>query len=287
MQFVTITDHNTIAGCLEIAHLPGVIFGEEVTANFPDDDCKVHILVWGLTETQHLEIQMRRDNVFDLQRYLAEQSLAHAVAHPLHSPDEKLTPLHFQKLALIFRHFEGVNGRYHSRLSDAARHALQSLTPASIEAFVTRTGIQPTHEEPWRKIFVGGSDDHGGVYPARAWTETAWSQTATDFLTNIREGRCEAAGEGGTPLALAMEHTARLFTTSRRSLPCRPNDPGAGLIEKAFSRFMEGRNPTEFSLAEKLGFLAQGIATGKIFEMAMAGNTTLWKELSTYFSKPK
>jgi predicted metal-dependent phosphoesterase TrpH len=25
----TITDHNTIAGCLEIAHLPGVIFGEK------------------------------------------------------------------------------------------------------------------------------------------------------------------------------------------------------------------------------------------------------------------
>ena len=65
------------------------------------------------------------------------------------------------------------------------------------------------------------------------------------------------------------------------------NDAGAGLIEKAFSRFMEGRNPTEFSLAEKLGFLAQGIATGKIFEIAMAGNTTLWKELSTYFSKPE
>ena len=60
MDFVTITDHNTIAGCLEIAHLPGVIFGEEVTANFPDDECKVHILVWGLTETQHREIQLRR-----------------------------------------------------------------------------------------------------------------------------------------------------------------------------------------------------------------------------------
>ena len=48
---------------------------------------------------------------------------------------------------------------------------------------------------------------------------------------------------------------------------------------------MEGKDPTEFSLAEKLGFLAQGIATGKIFEMAMAGNTSLWKELSAYFSR--
>jgi glycosyltransferase involved in cell wall biosynthesis len=285
MDFVTITDHNTIAGCLEIAHLPGVIFGEEVTANFPDDECKVHILVWGLTETQHREIQRRRDNVFELQRYLADQSLAHAVAHPFHSPDEKLTPLHFQKLALIFRHFEGINGRYHARLSDAGRYALQSLTASSIEAFVARTGIEPTHDEPWRKIFIGGSDDHGGVYPARAWTEVPRSQAAADFLENVREGKCEAAGEGGTPLALAHGTYSTAFHYLKAKFSMRGNDAGAGLIEKAFSRFMEGRNPTEFSLAEKLGFLAQGIATGKIFEIAMAGNTTLWKELSTYFSK--
>ena len=285
MHFVTITDHNTIAGCLEIAHLPGVIFGEEVTANFPDDECKVHVLVWGLTETQHREIQAHRDNVFDLQRYLAEESLAHAVAHPLHSPDEKLTPLHFQKLALTFRHFEGINGRYHSRLSDAARHALGSLTPASIEVFVARTGLDPTHEEPWRKVFVGGSDDHGGVYPARAFTETPWSPTSSDFLANIREGHCEAEGEGGTPLALAHGTYSTAYRYVKAKFSVRPNDPGAGLIEKAFSRFMEGKDPTEFSLAEKLGFLAQGIATGKIFEMAMAGNTSLWKELSAYFSR--
>ena len=109
MDYVTLTDHNTIAGCLEIAHRPGVIFGEEVTAGFPDDECKVHLLVWGQTETQHREIQAVRENVFDLQKYLFEQSLAHAVAHPLYSPNEKLTPLQLQKLVLMFRHFEGIN----------------------------------------------------------------------------------------------------------------------------------------------------------------------------------
>ena len=145
----------------------------------------------------------------------------------------------------------------------------------------------PTHDEPWRKVFVGGSDDHGGVYPARALTETPWSPTSAEFLANIREGRCEAAGEGGTPLALAHGTYSTAFRYVKAKFSVRPNDPGAGLIEKAFSRFMEGRNPTEFSLAEKLGFLAQGIATGKIFEMAMAGNTSLWKELSTYFSETR
>ena len=28
MDFVTLTDHDTISGCLEIAHLPGVLVGE-------------------------------------------------------------------------------------------------------------------------------------------------------------------------------------------------------------------------------------------------------------------
>jgi glycosyltransferase involved in cell wall biosynthesis/predicted metal-dependent phosphoesterase TrpH len=287
MQFVTLTDHNTLAGCLEIAHLPGVIFGEEVTASFPDDECKVHILVWGHTETQHREIQPLRENIFELQKYLEEQALTHAVAHPLHSPNEKLTPLHFQKLALIFRHFEGINGRYHERLGEAARFALGALTPRHIEVFVARTGLEPTHDEPWRKVFVGGSDDHGGMYPARAFTATPAAQTAAEFLAHIRAGRCEAKGEGGTPLALAHGTYNTAYQFLKAKFAVKPGDPAAGLLEKAFSRFMEGKDPTEFTLAEKLGFLAQGIATGKIFEMAMVGNSSLWKELSGYFSKPE
>lgn len=287
MDYVTITDQDTIAGCLEIAHLPGVIFGEEVTASFPDDECKVHILVWGHSETQHREIQALRDNLFDLQNYLFVHDLAHAVAHPFHSPNEKLTPLHLQKLVLLFRHFEGVNGRYHARLGEAARFALGALTPCSIEVFASRTGLEPTHDEAWRKVFTGGSDDHGGLYGARVFTETPEAASPAAFLAHMREGRCEVHGVGGTPLTLAhgTYNTAYQFLKDRFAV--KKSEPGAGLLEKAFSRFMEGKDPTEFTLSEKLGFLAQGIATGKIFEMAMVGNSSLWKELSGYFSKPE
>jgi len=288
MDFITLTDHDTIDGCLEIAHLPGVFFGEEVTTCFPDDECRVHLLVWGHSETQHREIQAARGNILELQSYLAGQSLAHAVAHPFHSPNDRLTALHLQKLVLLFRHFEGINGRYHDRLGQAARFGLEALTPQTIERFVSRTGLQPTHDEPWRKVFTGGSDDHGGIYPARAWTEvTTAAKTPEDFLAKLRAGDCRARGEGGTPLTLAhgTYNTAYSFLKDRFSV--KSDDPAAGLLEKAFSRFMEGRNPTEFTLGEKLGFLAQGIATGKIFEMALSGNSSIWKELSGYFSKPE
>ena len=58
------------------------------------------------------------------------------------------------------------------------------------------------------------------------------------------------------------------------------------LLEKMFARFMEGENPTEFTFAEKLDFLAQGVLSGKIFEMARPANVSLWRELSRYFSQP-
>jgi glycosyltransferase involved in cell wall biosynthesis len=50
---------------------------------------------------------------------------------------------------------------------------------------------------------------------------------------------------------------------------------------------MEGRDPTEFTLAEKVSFIAQGVLSGKIFELAKPANRSLWKELSGYFSKPE
>ena len=63
MDFVTITDHDTIDGNLEIAELPGTFISEEVTTYFPQDPCKIHVLVWGITEAQHANIVQLRDNI--------------------------------------------------------------------------------------------------------------------------------------------------------------------------------------------------------------------------------
>ena len=50
---------------------------------------------------------------------------------------------------------------------------------------------------------------------------------------------------------------------------------------------MEGRDPTEFTLREKATFIAQGVMSGKIFELAKPANVSLWKELSSYFAQPE
>src|SRR3982074_2376469 len=54
-----------------------------------------------------------------------------------------------------------------------------------------------------------------------------------------------------------------------------------------FLRFMEGRDPPEFTMKEKATFIAQGVLSGKIFELAKPANVSLWKELSGYFKRPE
>jgi glycosyltransferase involved in cell wall biosynthesis len=286
MDFVTITDHDTIDGNLEIADLTGTFISEEVTTYFPTDPCKIHLLVWGITEAQHARIVEVRDNIFDLQKYLQEEVIAHAVAHPLYSINGKLDASHLERLILLFKHFEGINGLRDRLLSLLARELLAGLTPAKIEEWANRHNLAPTHPEPWRKILTGGSDDHGGQFVASAFTETPKARTAAEFLGHVREGNCEALGEGGTPLALShgFYNTVSCFIRDRFTENLGPTAP---LLETMFSRFMEGRDPTEFTLKEKATFIAQGVMSGKIFELAKRRNVSLWKGLSKYFSQPK
>jgi len=163
MGFVTITDHDTIDGCLEIRDLPNTFISEQVTTYFPQDPCKIHLLVWGITERQHQDIVIVRDNIFSLQRYLQGAQIAHAVAHPLYSINGKLEASHLERLILLFKHFEGVNGLRDALLSELAQELFGSLTQKKIEEFAERHNLEPTHREPWKKILVGGSDDHGTV----------------------------------------------------------------------------------------------------------------------------
>jgi glycosyltransferase involved in cell wall biosynthesis len=286
MDYVTLTDHDTIEGCLRISDLADTFISEQVTTYFPQDPCKVHLLVWGISETQHAEIVQVRDNIFDLQKYLQTQAIAHAVAHPLYSINGKLAASHLERLILLFKHFEGVNGLRDALLSDLIRTLLGSLTPAKIDLFANRHDLAPTHPEPWQKIFTGGSDDHGGQFIASAYTETPPAASSHEFLKHIREGACNATGKGGTPLALShgFYNTVSCFIQDRFH---EKLGPGANLLEQMFSRFMEGRDPTEFTIAEKISFITQGVLSGKIFELAKPANMSLWKELSGYFARPE
>jgi glycosyltransferase involved in cell wall biosynthesis len=286
MDYVTITDHDSIDGCLEIAHLPRSFISEQVTTYFPHDTCKLHILVWGISEQQHRDIEGVRENIFDLQRYMQRAQIAHAVAHPLYSVNGKLEATHLEQLILLFKHFESINGLRDALLSDLAQTLFKQLTPEQIDVFANRHGVAPTHAEPWKKILVGGSDDHGGQFAASAFTETPAAKSAEEFLKSVRNGNCTPRGQGGTPLILShgFYNTVACFIQDRFH---EKLGPSGALLEKMFSRFMEGRAPTEFTLKEKTDFIVQGVLSGKIFDFAKPANVSLWKELSGYFARPE
>ena len=146
--------------------------------------------------------------------------------------------------------------------------------------------LRPRYPEPWKKTLVGGSDDHGGQFVASAFTETSAVDSTGEFLELVRSGNCTPCGQGGTPLILShgFYNTVACFIQDRFH---EKLGPGAALLEKMFSRFMEGRAPTEFTLKEKTEFIVQGVLSGKIFEFAKPANVSLWKELSGYFARPE
>src|SRR5688500_12376753 len=57
MDFVTITDHDTMQGVLTLAERADVLVGEELTCFFPEDHCKLHVLVFGLSREDHERLQ--------------------------------------------------------------------------------------------------------------------------------------------------------------------------------------------------------------------------------------
>ena len=110
MDFVTITDHNCIRGALEIADLPGTFLSAEVTTYFPENGCKIHVLVLGVDEEQFRMIQELRADIYQLQRYLMAENILCSVSHPLFRVNGRLTFDQVEKLLLLFPRFEEING---------------------------------------------------------------------------------------------------------------------------------------------------------------------------------
>ncbi len=270
MDLVTITDENTLDGVKEIADRPDVFLSELAVAHFPDSKAKIKILIWGLNEAQHEEIARRRENLFALQAYLREEALAHAVAHPFYSYNRDLTLTDLERLILLFKHFEGINGHRASLYSEVASCALERLTPEIIERLSDKHHLTPTHPEPWKKIFVGGSADRGGQFVAQAFTECPGNRLSPrEFLGAIQRGECVARGEGGNPLRLAHGFFNTLFSYARRRFAQSQAMPGIDLLDRAFSRFLSGENPTEFGLMDRITFVLESILSGKFLELAL------------------
>jgi len=203
MDFVTITDHDTIAGVLELADLPDVFVSEELTAWFRGEQQAVHVLCFGLNPDDHEWLQAHSGDVFACADYLHEREIACALAHPFFHVAAPLTAAHRRVLAELFPAWETRNGA----------RARELNAPAAV------------YIETHGGIAVGGSDDHAGVDIGRTYTEAAHADTPAELLAHIRAGRVRPHGKQGS--AAKWAHSALVLAA--RSLGAAPAvDPARG-----------------------------------------------------------
>jgi glycosyltransferase involved in cell wall biosynthesis/predicted metal-dependent phosphoesterase TrpH len=176
MDFVTITDHDTIDGVLAIADRPDVFVSEELTAHFRGELQAVHVLCYGITPEDHEWLQRHNHNVEACAEYMHEREIVCALAHPYYTVAAPLSPRHRRRLVELFAIWEVRNGA----------RARELNRPAAIY-IATHDGIG-----------IGGSDDHAGVDIGRTFTETPPADSPAELLAHLRAGRTHARGEQGS-----------------------------------------------------------------------------------------
>jgi len=189
MDFVTITDHDTIDGCLELADRDDCFVSEELTARFAGEPQAVHVLCYGITPGDHEWLQAHAGDLEACATYLGENGIARALAHPFYNVDAPLTARHRRRLAELFPVWEVRNGSRAAELN----------MPAAI------------YTETHGGTGIGGSDDHAGVDIGRTFTEVPAAATPEEFLARLRSGEAEAGGEQGS--AAKWAHAAMALAT--------------------------------------------------------------------------
>jgi len=228
MRFVTITDHDCIDGVAKLAGRPGVVTGEELTCFFPEDRCKIHLLIWGITSRHHDALQASAGDIYQVARYVEENQLAHAVAHPVYRQNDKLELWHLERLLLLFKGFECLNGSHSLLHRQAFEPLLDELTPRRIGELSEKHRVNPLWPDPWYKARTGGSDDHGLFNIGRTWTEfPADTDSVPKLLSCLREGRCAPGGETGSSLKLAHNFYGVGIRYATRRMVKSPNSTTA------------------------------------------------------------
>lgn len=200
MTLFTITDHDSIGGCLEIADLPGVFISEEATVYFPEDRCMIHVLCYDITEAQHTVIQRLRYNIYDLVDYLQDEDILHVLAHPLYDMGGKLTETHIEKALLLFDNWEIINGTRSGISAKLTQDIAEKFSGERLDELVQKYGFNKRRRPTIS--FTGGSDDHGGLDYGMTYTECPGS-TLMDLKAAFERGTTRPRGSYGTPIRLS------------------------------------------------------------------------------------
>lgn len=205
MDLVAITDHDTIAGALTLAHREDVLVGCEVTACFPGDDVRVHLNVLDITPEQFARIDATRSNVHRLLPYLREQGIFTTLNHPASRVNGPVTASH---LAAVMPWVDGIEVRNGSRL------AAQNRTATALA-------------ERFSKVAIGGSDAHTMRGVGETCVVAQGATTRAEFMRELRAGRVRVEGRHGSALTMCsdvLRFAANFYRERAEYLIRRPLD---------------------------------------------------------------
>jgi len=229
MDFVTITDHDTIRGALTLEHLPDTFISEELTAWFKGQPQAIHVLCYGIDPNDHEWLQAHSDDVETCAAYLHEHEITTALAHPFYAVEAPLTAGHRRRLAELFPIWETRNGSRAKELN--------------LPAFI--------YIETHGGTAIGGSDDHAGVDIGRTFTETPPAATPEEFLAHIRAGRAGSHGDQGS--AAKWTHAAIALAIRSLAADAGVGRPDPAAVLKIVERLMREGDLRHGSAAGDLG----------------------------------
>jgi glycosyltransferase involved in cell wall biosynthesis len=259
MTLVTLTDHDTLAGGLQLVDRPDFFLSEEITAVFPENGCIMHVLAWNITEAHHEEIQERRRDIYRLCEYLDREGIAHGLAHPLLSPNWKLDADIVEKVLLLFPTLEGVNGLTDRRIEPELAVLLDRLTPELIAKLSTKHGVAPLGATPHKKALTGGSDDHVRRRSGTVYTEVGQAGLApATFVSRCMAGEGRIVGHQAhiDAMAMSVKNTTYHHLKQRRDENARYRNPFVDMID-----LIAGRDPEAPVAPGRDGRQACGFAT--------------------------
>lgn len=200
MDYVTLTDHDDIRGSLELVKkFPDDTFIScEITSYFPEDNCKVHILVYGISEAQYQQLMTKAPNLYDLRDTIVNENIAYSVAHATYDQDGKLSFEHIEKLVVLFDIFEIINGASDAKNNLLMHRYCQSLEQSELDNLIKKHNLKPISDTPWIKGYTGGADDHCGILIGSAFTQVNTAETIDDFLDAIRNKKSVGNGMHGS-----------------------------------------------------------------------------------------
>jgi predicted metal-dependent phosphoesterase TrpH len=182
MDLVTVTDHDSIDAVEHLRTHPDFFLSEEVTCHLPSGT-EIHVGVYDIDDSQHIELQKRRHDFEAFIAYAREQKLFYTLNHVLSGLTGRRANQDFEYFERSFPGMETRNGAMLAVANEGAARMAQWLKLAE----------------------VGGSDAHSMASVGTAWTEVPGARDKREFIDGLHAARSVAHGESGNYLKLTRD----------------------------------------------------------------------------------